>query len=235
MLKPVLAAVALIITAAEVHATDLPAYPFVHVNGSAYITVQPNVGEIDFELVSINPDPEAAWKEVADRLAETKALLAQHGVAGEDISVQDIARRLRKQEVPTDPAPVETRSSVHLTVRDMSKWALIVEPLLKMQNVDAFGIVFNHTDRVKIEADLVLEALADAKRKAANAAQGVGRKLGPANAVALSALKNLSNSFGMASEASYQRGARPNADSVDYSLVAALKLVQGVDVIYRFK
>jgi hypothetical protein len=66
--------------------------------------------------------------------------------------VQDIARRVRKGDAPVAGVPpvIETTAAVHVTVRDLSKWASIVGPLARMQNVAAFGVVFNHTDRLRI-------------------------------------------------------------------------------------
>lgn len=237
-MKKILAAAVLLAFSFAAHADAFPSYPFVHVSGSAELQVLPDTGEIDFEVVSTDQDPEAAWKRVELRLSESRALFAQHGIEAGDIEVQDITRRIRKDQGTLDGQPVvETKAAVHVTVRNLSAWTAIVEPLMKMADVDAFAVVFSHSERDKIAADLVVEALKDARRKADNVARGVGRRLGLASAVSTSPLKNLSNSFGLSTDFPLNRGVgvRSKPDSVDHTLVAAIKLVQNVDVLYRFK
>lgn len=237
MLIKFAAALALAAVTFNARAADIPAYPFIHVDGAAEVRLNPNVGEFDVEISSTESDPDAAWKTVEARLAEIRAVLEQHGIATEDCLVQDIARRTRKGDAPVSgmPLAIETTAAVHVTVRDLSKWAAIVEPLAKMQNVAAFGVAFSHTDSEKIEADLLADALANARKKAALIARGVGRRLGAASGVATSPLKNMSNSFGLATDYSFPRGARPSPDAVDYTLVASIRLAQDVDVIYRLQ
>lgn len=237
MLRKFAAALALAAFGLNVHAADIPAYPFVHVDGSAEVRINPDTGEFDVEVSTMDTDPDAAWKTIEARLAEIRAVLAQHGIAPADYVVQDIARRVRKGDAPTPGVPpvIETTAAVHVTVRDLSKWAAIVEPLAKMQNVAAFAVVFSHTDQEKIKDALMAEALADARRKAALVARGVGRKLGQASGVATSPLKNMSNTFGFAVDYPLGRGARAAPDAVDYTLVAAIRYAQDVDVIFRLQ
>ncbi|WP_273163495.1 SIMPL domain-containing protein [Massilia timonae] len=217
---------------APAHAADLPAYPFIHVNAAADLHVMPDTGEIDFEIVSLDPDLEAAWKLVSERLEASRALLAQHGVAVEDIAVQDLLRRpLRQADIQGDTVPaIETRAAVHATVRNLDGWTALIQALMTMPNVESLAVAFSRSDADKIEAELVSQALAVARLKAQNIARGIGARLGPANGVALAPLKNLSNAMGLATD-----GPRytPVAAVRDPLLVGVQKLVQGVDVIYR--
>lgn len=225
---------------APAHAADLPAYPFIHVNAAADLHVMPDTGEIDFEIVSLDPDLEAAWKLVSERLDASRALLAQHGVAVEDIAVQDLLRRPLRQagmqagmqaDIQGDTVPaIETRAAVHATVRNLEGWTALIQALMTMPNVESLAVAFSRSDADKIEAELVSQALAAARLKAQNIARGIGARLGPANGVALAPLKNLSNAMGLATD-----GPRytPVAAVRDPLLVGVQKLVQGVDVIYR--
>lgn len=213
---------------APAHAADLPAYPFIHVNAAADLHVMPDTGEIDFEIVSLDPDLEAAWKLVSERLEASRALLAQHGVAVEDIAVQDLLRRPLKQGDTVQA--IETRAAVHATVRNLDGWTALIQALMTMPNVESLAVAFSRSDADKIDAELVSQALAAARLKAQNIARGIGARLGPANGVALAPLKNLSNAMGLATD-----GPRytPVAAVRDPLLVGVQKLVQGVDVIYR--
>jgi len=213
---------------APAQAADLPNYPFIHVNAAANLHVMPDTGEIDFEIVSLDPDLEAAWKLVSERLAASRALLAQHGVAVEDISVQDLLRRPLKQGDTVQA--IETRAAVHATVRNLEGWTALIQALMTTPNVESLAVAFSRSDADRIEAELVSQALGAARLKAQNIARGIGARLGPANGVALAPLKNLSNAMGLATD-----GPRysPVSTPGDPLLVTMQKLVQGVDVIYR--
>jgi uncharacterized protein YggE len=221
-------AVAAMLHAAPARAADLPAYPFIHVTAAADLHVMPDTGEIDFEIVSTEADLDAAWKLVHERLTASRALLAEHGVKVEDISVQDVLRRpLKEGERVT---AIETRAAVHATVRDLNGWTALIQSLMGLPNVEALAVAFSRSDADKIEAELVSQALGAARVKAQNIARGIGAKLGPAGGVALAPLKNLSNAMGLASDAPrYPSVSSPR----DPQLVGVQKFVQGVDVIYR--
>jgi len=226
--KLVIALAILIAPVTGAQAADLPSYPFIHVNASADLNVMPDIGEIDFEIVSTDADLEAAWKLVAERLEASRALFAQHGVAIDDISVQDILRRPLKQGDTV--TGIETRGAVHVTVRKLDNWTPLIQTLMTMPNVEALAVAFSRSDADQIEAELVTQAIGAARVKAQNIARGIGAKLGPANGVALAPLKNLSNAMGLSSDAPRYASVSSPRDPL---LVAVQKLVQGVDVIYR--
>lgn len=236
MLKRFAATLLLAATALPGMAADLPTHPFIHVSAAASIGVMPDMGEIDFEIVSNDADPEAAWKLVSERLAASRALFASHGIAPEDVTVQDILRRPRKSELAGDAPPqMDTRVAVNVTVRNMAPWSALLGALMKMPNLESLGIAFNHSERDKIETELVTQALANAKLKAQNIARGIAARLGPATGVSLGALKNLSNAMGMATDPNgrYTGGSDGAKTPSDPTLVAAMTLAQGVDVVYR--
>lgn len=133
------------------------------------------------------------------------------------------------------PMPMETRVSIHLTVRDLSQWTPLMRSVLVLKNIESLAVSFNRSDRDKIETDLLGEALAKTKLKAELIAKGLGARLGPATGVSVEPLKNLSNSMGMASDP-YARNIgdrRAPPKGAEMALVAAMRLAQMVDVIYR--
>lgn len=215
-------------------AADLPTHPFIHVSAVASLGMLPDSGEIDFEIVSSEADATAAWQQVTQQLEASRALFAGHGIAPQDVTVQDILRRPRRTEVAGDAPPqVDTRVAVNVTVRDLAAWSAMVKALMAMQHIESLAVAFSRSDRDKIEAELVTQALANAKAKAQNMARGVGAKLGPATGVSLGALKNVSNAMGMATEPNGRYADAGPEQRRDLTLVAAMTMVQGVDVIYR--
>lgn len=219
---------AALLKAAPAHAADLPAYPFIHVTAAADLHVMPDTGEIDFDIVTTDADLDAAWKLVQERLTASRALLAEHGVKVDDVSVQDVLRRqLKEGERVT---AIETRASVHATVRDLNGWTALIKSLMGLPNVESLAVAFSRSDADRIEAELVSQALGAARLKAQNIARGIGAKLGPAGGVALAPLKNLANAMGLASDAPRYPSVSSPGDPL---LVGVQKFVQGVDVIYR--
>lgn len=217
-------------------AADLPNHPFIHVSGSADQYLMPDVGEIDIDIVSLEPDADAAWKLVNEKLEASRALFAQHGIAPDDVFVQDIVRRPRKVEVlPVgQPMPMETRVSMHVTVRDLGQWTPLMRTLLVMKDIESLSVTFNRSDRAKVESDLLQQAIAQTKLKAQDIARAIGSKLGAATGVSIGPLKNLSNAMGMASDSNaHSGGGRRNRPQADMALVQAMRLAQVVDVIYR--
>lgn len=227
-LAALLAALSLALTAPCL-AADLPNHPFIHVEGSSVLHVMPDTGEIDFEIVSSDPDAEAAWKQVAQQLEAAKALLARQNIAAQDVSVQDILRKPRKSGDGGAPV-VDTRCAVHVTVRDLSAWTALVQALIAVKQVESFAVSFSHSEREKIEAELVTQALASARAKAQNIARGIGARLGQANGVALAPLRNLTYSMGLASDG--QRRSPP-PENLDPGLIGVQKFAQDVHVLYR--
>lgn len=237
MLKRFAAFLLLAATALPGMAADLPNHPFIHVSASAEFYIMPDIGEIDIDIVSLDPDPDAAWKLVNERLEASRALFAQHGVAPEDVAVQDIVRRPRKVEVLPEgqPMPMDTRVTLHVTVRDIAQWTPLMRALVVMKDIESLAVSFNRSDRDKIENDLLAEALGKARLKAQNIAKGVGARLGAATGVSVMPLRNLSNAMGMASDP-YARAIgdrRAPPKGADMAMVQAMRLAQAADVIYR--
>ncbi|MCC2957181.1 SIMPL domain-containing protein [Massilia sp. IC2-477] len=236
MLKRFAAALLLAATALPGMAADLPNHPFIHVSATADQYIMPDVGEIDIDIVSLEPDADAAWKIVNDRLEASRALFAQHGIAAEDVFVQDIVRRPRKVDILPEgqPMPMETRVSMHVTVRDLGQWTPVMRALIVMKDIESLAVTYNRSDREKIESDLLQQALVSAKLKAQEIARGVGARLGPATGVSIAPLKNLSNAMGMASDSNARGGGgRRVPPKTDMALVQAMRLAQTADVIYR--
>uniref|UniRef100_UPI0028AD173E SIMPL domain-containing protein n=1 Tax=Massilia alkalitolerans TaxID=286638 RepID=UPI0028AD173E len=176
------------------------------------------------------------WKLVNDRLEASRALFAENGIAPEDVLVQDIVRRPRKVEVLPEgqPLPMETRVSLHVTVRNLDGWTPIMRALLVMKDLESLAVSFNRSDREKVESDLLQQAIGMARLKAKDIARGIGAKLGTATGVSIGPLKNLSNAMGMASDSNARGGGGGRRSArTEMALVQAMRLAQSVDVIYR--
>ncbi|NHZ35679.1 SIMPL domain-containing protein [Massilia rubra] len=240
MLKTIAAAGALSLLPMAAQASGLPDYPFIHVSGVGTAVAMPDLGQIDFEIAAFDADPAAAVGVVEARATEIRAAMAQAGVPLDDVEIRDVRKDFRKQDATAAGAPVQydIRAGVRINVRNLAQWRAAATPLLTMPNLDGFMIVFDTTQREKIEMELAGDALRIARRKAEGIAAGLGRKLGAASAVSTGDLKNLTRAMGLAPS---EAGARSSPDQkigterADLLTVMSLKFAQPVDVIYRLK
>ncbi|MYM84896.1 DUF541 domain-containing protein [Duganella sp. FT50W] len=234
MLRKIALACAFALGVLNAEAGDLPSYPFIHTGGSASLNVQPDIGEIDLELLSSEQDLNAAWTTVTTRLADIRALLNQQGMAETELVSQSISRTARKADA-SGVVQLDTRCALHVVVRDLSKWPALVNGLLQLPNVSDFAVSFSRSDREQIETQLVAEAVADARHKAATIGKGMGQQVGAVRGIALSPLKNLSNAFGLATADGYRGNTGRSGAGDNPTLIASIKMVQSVDVLFAIK
>jgi uncharacterized protein len=224
--------------ASSVIAAEFPDYPFVHTSGSGFAYAAPDLGEIDFEIVMADAEPEKARAAMEARIAEVRALLANAGLKDGDVEIRDVRRDIRKAD-PNQPGVVQydLKCGVHIKVSDLSAWKAVVAPLIVMPGLDGFMVGFDSSRREQIETDLTAEALKAARRKAEAIAGGVGRKLGAVSAVTTGELKNITRAVGLGGSqpASYRSPARAVTDREALLMIVPMKLSQSVDVLYRFK
>lgn len=216
-------------------ASPLPAYPFVHVSADASVYRMPDIGTIDFEILAADADPELARATVETRIAEIRSLLEEQGVSLDDLETRDVRKELRKG-VPVEAPVYEVRSSVRVNMRDLSKWRAVVAPLLGMPNLNSFATSFDTSEREQVEADLMLDALRDARRRAELIAKGARRKLGAVTAVTPGGVKNVGYAIGLLrADFMERRGSAARVQADEFMAIEALKLVQPVDVVFRLE
>ena len=216
-------------------AAELPAYPFIHVSGSAVTYFMPDRGEIDFEVTAQDADPAAALQVVAARVAEIRTLMAGVAAEGATLDVRDMRKDIKKGEPAAVPV-YEIRGGVKILVRDLAKWKAIVTPLLLMPNLTGFMTAFDTSERHRVEAELMADAIKETRRRAEIIAAGFGRKVGLVTAVSSGELKNLTRSLNLSPADFNQRGrSREESAREELLSITALKMSQGVDVIFRMK
>ena len=220
-------------------ASQLPAYPFIHTTGFAYISVLPDIAEIMFEINATDADPELAFNIAAARVVEIQSLFAQQGLPDADVVIRDLKKRLIKSDAGQNSGAntYELSCDAYIKVRDLSKWQAIMTPLLKLQNLGKFATGFDASERTKIELDLASAAINDAQRKATVLVGVAGKRLGAATAISEGRIKNLGSSVGLVTEAQYNsdRDTRHLAQGEDLLAIAPLKLQAAIDVIFEMK
>ena len=220
-------------------AESMPAYPFVHVSGGAFLGVMPDIGALDFEIVAQDADPAAARAVLDARVAEVQALLQKLSIDAGDIAIREIRQSVRK-DAPAAGGPVyELRCDVHINLRNLSNWPALAGGLLGKPNLDGFASSFDLVDGDRITDKLVTKAIADARRRAGVIAAADGRRLGAMTAATPGELKNLTTAMGLERAEFRPRapagaGAQP-LDGDALLVVRMLKLRVGVDAIFRIE
>ena len=244
MLKHIAFMLALLpLTPLGAQAADLPAYPFIHVSGEGFVMAPPDMGEIDFDVSAYDADSAAAVAVVRARIDEIRAMLVeQSGPADGDgaaaMEVSDMRKEMRKSANP-DPVAApdyDIRSTVHIVVRDLTKWRPIIQALLDKPNIDHMSTTFGKSDRLKIEQELTVAAITDAKRRAEGMAAAFGKQVGPVAAISSGQLRNLTKALGLMPTDIYNSGRdkQPSSEK-DFLSVTVLRWTQNVDMIFRIK
>ncbi len=237
MLKKIACLVVLAAAPMFAGASALPDYPFIHTSGVGFSYVMPDIGEIDFEILAVDADPEAARQLVESRIAQLRAVADSIGLAPDALEIRDVRRDIRKGETRADGAPLYSlRCGVHIKVKDLTKWPALMQPLIDMPNVDGFTTEFTVADREKVEMELLNEAIKVARKRGEGMAAGFGKKLGPAMAVTSGQLANLTRAMGLSPAdrfATRSSGAAQSTSRSDLLLVTVLKWSQSVDVIFK--
>jgi len=183
MLGRMLILTGLICTSLNGYAAELPSYPFIHTTGFAYNKIQPDFGEIFFEVIIENQDPDVAFSLAVTRITEIQSLMQQSGITEENVMIRDLKKRISKNPGAQSDSEIayELSCEVHIKVRDLSQWKTILLPLMKMPNLDKLMTTFDTSERDKFEAELTSNAIGDAQRKATNIANTIGKNIGQGN------------------------------------------------------
>ena len=236
MIQKILLACACAMLPLAAQAAEMPAYPFIHVSGAGMVYVMPDSGEIDFEIAAQDADPAAALQLVATRVAEVRALLQDAGIDGADVEIRDMRKDMKKNDAGV--VSYDIRCGVKVMVKDLSKWKAVMQPLLDKPNLDGFMTVLDTSQRGKVEAALMADAIKDARAKAEGIAAGFGRKLGAVGGVSPGELKNLTRAMNLSPSELNLRNARSRdagADRTELLAINLLRLAQSVDVLFRIK
>jgi uncharacterized protein YggE len=238
VLKALALTAVLVLARPAARAADLPSYPFIHVNAQGVTYVMPDTGEVDFVVNVTDADPEKVRAAAEERIAAVNAVVTRFGVAPVDVEAQNLQRNMRKAEgaAPDGTPQYQIKCNVRIKVRTLASWSSIIDALLAMPNLDEFSTAFDTTEREKVEADLLEQALRNAHARAAGIAAGVGRRLGAAGGVTTGELRNVSRAMGMAA-ADFKAGPGVvvNNDPASLRSVTVMRFAQPVDVIYSLK
>lgn len=226
-------------------ASALPDYPFIHVSGSAMRYGMPDTAALDFEVVAADADPAAARAVLEARVQEVRALAQQLGIADDDVTVQDVKQNLRKAEAGSSTPVTEVRCYVDIKVKDVSKWPALASAVFGKPNLNNFASTFDTAALSGVEAELMTQAIADARRHADMMAEGFGARVSTVMGATPGSLRVLGRVMGL--DADELRGARAGsavrgqstgerpAGDQPVLVVPLMRWQQAVDVVFRIE
>jgi uncharacterized protein YggE len=232
-------------------ASTLPDYPFIHTTGFAYANVRPDVGEIIFDLATVDADAERAYGLIREQLTTLRSLMSEQAISDNDFAIRQLKKRQIKRDVSQTEKPAEGQETVNvdtspgyefsstiwIKVRDLSKWESIVGYILKQAQTDKIDVTFDATERSQLELYLASAAIDDAKRKATRLAAAAENRLVRVTAISEGRIKNLTTSIGLVNEASsgFERDGRYQVRGEEFFLIPDLKLQAAIDMIFAIK
>ena len=182
-LKKVLVVIPAILGCLVVEARELPDFPFVYTIGSAERDVPPNLAKISFEVKDFNENPELALAAVKQQSSNIVRLLGEAGIADNDIRAYEISKNMVREREEGDNNGYQIRGyevsrPFEVTIRDLKVYPSLLNGLVTLKNVVGINAEFEIDHRRAIEAELTVEAGADARVRAESLARAMGCELG---------------------------------------------------------
>ena len=166
---------------ASAKATTLPDFPFVTVTGTSSQQVKPDVAELGFQINTFNKVSNVANDQLSDTVMKVVNVLNKYGVEEDNITAFEtnkIARRGNYQNInQTDITGYEFNRVFNVTIKDLSRYANIIDELQSIDNVSNFNTNFDASNKADIEIQLISKATEKAKQKATLMAEGLGVRL----------------------------------------------------------
>ncbi len=162
-----------------VSAQSLPDFSFVTVTGTAQKSFPPDEVEISFKILAFHQGADQAMRIVSKRGADVIELAKKFNIDKNNISSYSInknTKRGRKQGTGNQQVAIigyDIQQSFKIKMEDIVHYPELVDALLSMSNVTNINSKFDISNKKQILYDLVIEASADAKRRADNLANGL--------------------------------------------------------------
>ncbi|MFZ6723450.1 SIMPL domain-containing protein [Undibacterium sp. Ji49W] len=219
-------------------AGTLPAYPFIHVNGSATITLPADVAEMDFELTAFEAGADETLAQLNTQSNEALEFLLSHHIAATDIEVHDTRKLVSANEMQANEPRLQHHRLIrtfHIYVKNLEQWNVMTQYLLSRPYLGNFSVRFGRTDYAQIEHQLTASAAENARDRAKELATGFSVKLVGPTAISEQALSRIDSELGLDGarliKANTSAGDKPTM--TDLSLPGALMYKKSVNVIFR--
>jgi hypothetical protein len=184
-----------------VQASPLPDYPFIFVHGEAEAKLAPDIARVSYRIKASDKTSINVLSVIEACSLETLTILATNGIKKEDVvgfEVEKNAVRKRDKETYEELEIIgyNMNRRIEFTLRDLSKYEVVISHLLKSPNVTDIKTEFDRTDRSKVEEKLLADAISDAKHKADLMAKGSEQRIKGIKAISQLGFNILGETFG---------------------------------------
>lgn len=168
--------------------TESASKPTVTVNGSAKVSVVPDMTELNIHLSSVKMNMADATKAIGDQTQQFMKILKQLGFQEADVKTTNYSaskNRIYRQNGPIDSGYVVSQNLTVKFAYSQATLQKIVARFAEAKDPVNFNIGFYLSDalREKTEAELQTKAVADARKKATNLSTAAGVKMGAVKAI----------------------------------------------------
>jgi len=160
-------------------ASPIPDFPFIMADGSVERDVPPTNATVSFKVLAFSKTAEESTNTVQNALVKVIEALKAEGMEENMIQAHDLDKsvvRKRNTEVyaDTDVLGYEVSRKVVLSIPDLANYPKLARVIMITEHVTQVESAFETSKREEIEAELVGEACAKARRKANLLAKGAG-------------------------------------------------------------
>lgn len=179
-------------------ASPIPDFPFIMADGRVEREVAPTNATVSFTVLTFSKTAEEATNTVQTTLTKVVILLKAEGITEKMIQAHDldksaVRKRTEATYSDTDILGYEVLRKVEVKLTDLTKFSKVVGILMTTDNITKVKSGFDTIKREEIEAELMGEACAEARRKANLLAKGAGVTIDRAFAVTDRTWRDLEN------------------------------------------
>jgi uncharacterized protein YggE len=241
-MKKIAVAVVLIAGAVLAQGSSIPDFPFVFAMGRAEKEVPPDTAKMTFHIKAFHEVSSNAVAKVTQRSIEVINFLGKQGFGKGSLVTYELSKnevRERKEYQELKILGYEATRRFELTFDDLSKYDLVARTLFKTDDVSDISTTFGRKDQKEIEAALLGDACADAKRNAAAMAAGFGKAVGAVHCISKQGFGNIGVVFGLGADAFDSGGimacmAGPDEDAFLF-MPATIKYQNQVSVLFKLE
>ena len=203
-MKKILAIAVVVVGAGLAQGSSIPDFPFVFAMGQAEKELPPDTAKMTFYVKAFHEVSSNAVAKVTARSIEVINFLGKQGFGKGSLVTYELSKsevRERKEYQQLKVLGYEATRRFELTFDDIPKYDLVARTLFKTDDVSDISTTFGRKDQKEIEAALLAEACADAKRSAAAMATGFGKTIGAAHCISKQGFGNIGVVFGLGGDA----------------------------------
>lgn len=171
--------VATLFTATMSHAERLPETPHVSLQVRGEVEAEPDIAHIRLQISEVNKSTSVAKTAVDERVAAVLGLLKSQKIQRQDISSSQlrVSPEYQWHDRKRTLLGQRVQQSVSFTLRDLSRYAALLDGLLAVDITELGQVSFDLSRRGQLKDEALQLAMREAHRKAAVLAKGFNSEL----------------------------------------------------------